>query len=71
MHNFDMVEEIIIKLSLYTSSFKIYEVPVFFDQRRHGESKRDLKKFILTYITTIIRLLTIKYHYLSEREGVK
>jgi dolichol-phosphate mannosyltransferase len=66
-NNFDIVEEIIIKLSLYVSSFKLYEVPIFFDQRKHGESKRDLGKFILTYIVTIKRLLKISRQYGTEK----
>jgi len=59
-NNFDIVEEIIIKLSKYIPNFKILEVPVFFDQRKYGESKRDLINFIFSYITTIKRLMKIK-----------
>lgn len=58
--NFDIVEEIIIKLSKKTSNFRILEIPVFFDQRKHGESKRDLVKFIFSYIATIKRLMKAK-----------
>jgi dolichol-phosphate mannosyltransferase len=59
-NNFDIVEEIIIKLSRYIQNFRSLEIPVFFDQRKHGESKRDLVKFIFSYITTIKRLMKIK-----------
>ncbi|MDR2410630.1 MAG: glycosyltransferase [Bacteroidales bacterium] len=59
-NNFDIVEEIIIKLSVSILQFKLLEVPIFFDQRKHGESKRDLKKFIFSYIATIRRLLQFK-----------
>ena len=58
--NFDIVEEIIIKLLKKNSNFKILEMPVFFDQRKYGESKRDLVKFIFSYITTIKRLMKVK-----------
>jgi dolichol-phosphate mannosyltransferase len=58
--NFDIVEEIIIKLSISISSFRILEVPVFFNQRKYGESKRDTGKFIFTYIMTIKKLLGYK-----------
>jgi dolichol-phosphate mannosyltransferase len=61
--NFDIVEEIIIKLSLSISPFRLLEVPIFFSQRKHGESKRDLLKFILTYITSIKKLLGYKKNH--------
>jgi dolichol-phosphate mannosyltransferase len=57
-NNFDIVEEIIIKLSL--SEIKLVEIPVFFDQRKYGESKRDLKRYIFSYLETIGRLLQFK-----------
>ncbi|MDR2407750.1 MAG: hypothetical protein LBE13_06530, partial [Bacteroidales bacterium] len=53
-NNFDIVEEIIIKLSICISPFRLLEVPVFFSQRKYGESKRDLVKFILTYMASIM-----------------
>lgn len=59
-NNFDIVEEIIIKLSIAISPFRLLEVPVFFNQRKYGKSKRDLVKFILTYMTSIRRLLQFK-----------
>jgi len=58
--NFDIVQEIIIKLSKHIPNFRILEIPVFFDQRKYGESKRDLVKFIFSYIATIKRLLEVK-----------
>jgi len=58
--NFDIVEEIIIKLSRNIPDFKLLEMPVFFDQRKYGESKRDLVKFIFSYLATIKRLMKIK-----------
>ncbi len=53
--NFDIVEEILLKLS---RRFKvsIHEVPFTFKKRMFGESKRDLVLFVLTYLTTLIRL---------------
>jgi dolichol-phosphate mannosyltransferase len=62
--NFDIVEEIIIKLSVSIPQFRLLEIPVFFNQRKYGESKRDLLKFILTYITSIKKLLYFKRNYI-------
>lgn len=58
--DFDIVEEILIKLSLVNKPLKVKEVPISFNKRAAGESKRDLVKFIMSYIKTIRRLLKIK-----------
>ncbi len=59
-YNFDIVEEILIKLNLSKKSFTIKEVPIQFNKREFGESKRDLKKFIVSYIKTMKKLYDIK-----------
>ena len=58
--NFDIVEEILIKLQIIYPDLKISEVPVHFKKRDEGTSKRDLIKFIFTYYVTIQRLLKLK-----------
>lgn len=58
--NFDIVEEIIIKLSVYHPDYRIREVPITFNKRMYGESKRDLVKFAFSYISTIVKLFKIK-----------
>lgn len=58
--NFDIVEEILIALTLLYPEMKIKEIPICFKKRAFGESKRNLFKFILSYIFTIFRLLKIK-----------
>lgn len=58
--NFDIVEEILIKLNLSKKEFAIKEIPIQFNKREFGESKRDLKKFILSYIRTMKKLYDIK-----------
>lgn len=59
-NNFDIVEEILILLINENSEMNIVESPVFFRKRENGESKRNLFKFILTYIGTMRRLLKIQ-----------
>ena len=54
--NFDIVEEILIKLVSGKKDFKLKEVPISFAERKAGESKRKLGKFILSYLETIRRL---------------
>lgn len=59
--NFDVVEEILIKLSLYCKPFRTKEIPISFNKRAAGKSKRNLLKFILSYFFTMKRLLDIKH----------
>lgn len=59
-NNFDLVEEIIIKLSVIHKDYRIREVPITFNKRMYGESKRDLVKFAFSYISTIVKLFQMK-----------
>lgn len=70
--NFDVVEEILIRLSIKYQGLKMKEIPIYFEKRNHGESKRDLIKFIKSYIKTIYRLLRIKQQEKRKMDfGVK
>lgn len=55
-NNFDIVEEILFKLSRNKPGFKIKEVPFTFKKRMFGQTKRNLFLFILTYLITILKL---------------
>lgn len=55
-NNFDIVEEIFLKLKRNKSDLKILELPYCFKQRIFGKTKRNLFVFILSYIYTIIKL---------------
>lgn len=67
-NNFDIVEEILIRLSILHSEFSIKEVPIYFNKRIHGESKRDLLLFILSYISTIHRMYKIRLQVLKTNK---
>ena len=69
-NNFDIVEEILIKLQYSIPNFKIKEIPISFHKRAAGESKRDLLKFIRSYLVTMRRLLKIK-HKLQKRNSLQ
>lgn len=58
--NFDIVEEILILFSVKYKDFRLKEIPIYFNKRIHGESKRNLVKFIFSYIGSIIRMYRIK-----------
>ena len=56
--NYDVLQEVLldIKLNKPKHKIKIGEVPISFNKRIYGESKRQLFKFIMSYAGTIFRL---------------
>jgi dolichol-phosphate mannosyltransferase len=54
--NFDIVEEVLFKLSRQNHPLNIREVPFTFKQRMFGKTKRNLVVFIATFLFTLIRL---------------
>lgn len=54
--NFEIVEEILVKLSRQKHTLSIHEVPFTFKQRMFGKTKRNLFLFILTYLVTLLKL---------------
>jgi dolichol-phosphate mannosyltransferase len=59
--NFDIVEELLIKICSGRCAGKLKEVPVTFERRKAGESKRNLGAFAISYVWTLLRLLKIKF----------
>ena len=57
-NNFDLVEEILIRLAAQ-KDFHFREIPIVFSKRKAGSSKRKLIPFIISYLGTIIRLKKI------------
>lgn len=55
-NNFDIIEEILFKLTKINPDIKIKEVPFSFKKRMFGETKRNLYFFMLTYIFTLLKL---------------
>lgn len=55
-NHFDIVEEILVKLSRQNKLLKIHEVPFTFKQRMYGRTKRNLFLFMVTYLYTLIKL---------------
>lgn len=54
--NFDIVEEILIKLLRVERGLRILEVPFTFKKRMFGDSKRNLLLFTLGYVFTLLKL---------------
>jgi dolichol-phosphate mannosyltransferase len=55
-NNFDIVEEILFKISKNHKNVRITEVPFSFKKRMFGQTKRNLIIFVITYIFTLLRL---------------
>lgn len=59
--NFDIIEEMMCKLSKRHYKLKIIEIPCLFKKRMHGKSKRKMIIFISSYFATLFRLLGYRY----------
>ncbi|MDE7122117.1 MAG: glycosyltransferase [Oscillospiraceae bacterium] len=58
--NYDVLQEVLLQLKLQKPDFCIKEVPITFQKRIYGESKRQLLRFVISYIKTLFRLIRIK-----------
>jgi len=67
-NDFDIVEEILLRLVFGQQRATVTEVPVTFEQRKAGESKRNLKKFALSYIASIRKM---RHFRRSEQQKLK
>lgn len=59
--NYDVLQEVLLKLKMNKKKLSVGEVPITFDKRMFGESKRKLLPFIVSYIKTLFRLLFIRF----------
>lgn len=58
--NYDVLQEVLMRLKQNNKKLVIAEVPISFDKRMFGESKRRLIPFIIGYIKTMFRLIAIR-----------
>jgi len=61
--NFDIVEEILIKLSFGRPDFTVREIPFTFGRRKAGRTKRDLVAFALSYLATLARFYRMEKRF--------
>jgi dolichol-phosphate mannosyltransferase len=59
-HHFDIVEEILVKLVFARRDYIIKEVPIVFEKRKAGQTKRNLFTFAIGYGVTLVRLMKLK-----------
>lgn len=72
-NNFDIVEEILIRLVAGKTHSSVREVPMTFEQRKAGESKRNLPAFMLSYLSSMRRMQRFRKEELArvKRMGAK
>lgn len=58
--NYEVLQEIILRMKKNNKNLKIGEIPIKFDKRMFGESKRKLFKFICGYIVSVFNFLFIR-----------
>jgi dolichol-phosphate mannosyltransferase len=54
--NYDIVEELLLKIKRKKKNLVLVEIPDHFEQRLSGQSKRKLSVFIASYVITLFRL---------------
>ena len=59
--NYDVLEEVLLLMKIKIGKdFKVGEIPITFNKRIAGESKRRLIPFIISYLKTMFRLIGIR-----------
>ncbi len=59
--NYDILQEVLLRMKQNKPELKIGEVPISFQKRIYGESKRRLIPFIIGYMKSLIRFTFIRY----------
>ncbi len=66
---FDILEELLIKAVTHRPPATVGEVPVTFERRKAGESKRNLVGFAFGYFSTLKKLMEFQRQARREAEG--
>lgn len=71
--NYDVLQEVLLFLKQDKQRegrrFKVEEVPIVFEKRKYGESKRQLLKFIVSYMKSVIYLLGERIRFDAAQSG--
>lgn len=67
-NDFDIVEEILIRLTFGPTKATVIEVPVAFEKRKAGESKRNLPAFMLSYMGSIMTMRRFREAELNKEK---
>jgi dolichol-phosphate mannosyltransferase len=64
--NYDILQEVLLRMKQNKPDLRIGEVPISFQKRIYGESKRRLIPFIIGYMKSLIRFTFIRYPILRN-----
>jgi len=64
--NYDVLQEVLLRMKQNKPDLRIGEVPISFQKRIYGESKRRLIPFIIGYMKSLIRFTFIRYPILRN-----
>jgi dolichol-phosphate mannosyltransferase len=67
--NFDIVEEILIRLVSGRTHSTVLEVPMTFEQRKAGESKRNLTAFMFSYLSSMRKMQRFRREELARQNS--
>lgn len=67
--NFDIVEEILVKLYFAHPGYVVKEVPFLFEKRKAGKTKRRLVAFAIGYMGTLRKLFRLKQKAKIQRRA--
>jgi dolichol-phosphate mannosyltransferase len=67
-NNFDIVEEILIRLVSGPAHATVLEIPMTFEQRKAGESKRNLPAFMLSYLSSMRKMQRFRREELAKQK---
>ena len=68
--NYDILQEILLKLKIKKPELIITETPITLEKRIHGVTKRRLLPFILSYIKTLFKLTFLRLFNLKVKEHI-
>lgn len=70
--NYDILQEVLLKLKINNGNkLKIGEVPITFEKRLFGESKRRLIPFIISYIKSLFKLFFLRIKNIFTKSVIK
>lgn len=58
--NFDIVEEILVSITMSNPGYRVKEIPFTFEKRKEGKTKRQLLLFMCSYVAVLMRLYFLK-----------
>ena len=59
-NNYDILQEVLLRMRMSSPALKIGEIPIVFEKRMFGKSKRKLMQFILSYMKTLMVLSLVR-----------